>query len=382
MLVKARNKKLKVPINKEIKMKSPFIYITLLVTFNAVYMHPKKVIFTHIFDPHGILMPDSRYELRSLLTPPIPNIPFKYLKRKYTLECKNLKFHKTKALKSLDNEQNLHVNKVDKSIDNGDTDIKDIKTDNTCEYKNRPITDNDKDTNTNDLTVTNKDASKIHGKIEISLLNKSIDKTEKHCPEKKESVETNNTTTDKKFNTLKDNLEKVDESDHENTDKDKDNTEIATVMNSKKNIWKISEKIKQEKRKKKADMKKDKIPKPWKKIIKKRKRKDEPTKEKQENNYNKKESDNNNKEVHTKNGKRKNTGHYKILQLNASNSCFNSKILQLRNTIDTHMSQIIVLSEANVHVKDEDKIEERRREYSEFNFEDKLVKDHKLRGYQ
>ena len=42
------------------------------------------------------------------------------------------------------------------------------------------------------------------------------------------------------------------------------------------------------------------------------------------------------------------------------------------------MSQIVILSEANVHVTDDKKVEERRREFSDYNFEDKLVKDHKI----
>ena len=95
-----------------------------------------------------------------------------------------------------------------------------------------------------------------------------------------------------------------------------------------------------------------------------------------ENNHDKVKAKENNKNLHTKNGNRKVINHYKIVQINGSNACFNTNIHELRITINENQSQIVVISEANVDVDNEDKIKERDDKFADFKFEDKLVKNH------
>ena len=76
------------------------------------------------------------------------------------------------------------------------------------------------------------------------------------------------------------------------------------------------------------------------------------------------------------NGNRKTINHYKIIQINASNSCFNTNPQKLKTTINENQSQRKILSKANVDLEDEEKLEEREDKFTEFNYKVKKVKDH------
>ena len=134
------------------------------------------------------------------------------------------------------------------------------------------------------------------------------------------------------------------------------NTEKTTINYA----WKITIRNRKSKLLKKRK-KKDSIPKVKQKIIKKKKQEKENSEE--ENNYESIKAKNNNKEQHIKNGNRKNINHYKILQVNTSHANYNTKIQDLRLTINEQESQIVVISEANMNLDDSDNLEERRKTF-------------------
>ena len=61
-----------------------------------------------------------------------------------------------------------------------------------------------------------------------------------------------------------------------------------------------------------------------------------------------------NKTSHTKNGNKQ--MHYKILQINSSNANFCSKLRELKVTININMAQIIIISESNAEIDDNEKM--------------------------
>ena len=95
-----------------------------------------------------------------------------------------------------------------------------------------------------------------------------------------------------------------------------------------------------------------------------------------DDNHDKVKAKENNKNLPAENGNKKVINHYKVLQINGSHACFNTKIQELRTTINENQSQIVVLSEANVDKNDEKKMKEREDKFTDFNFEDKMVKNH------
>ena len=63
-----------------------------------------------------------------------------------------------------------------------------------------------------------------------------------------------------------------------------------------------------------------------KKVNHKKKKQKYISKNKVENNHEKVKEENHNKAEYSKNGDRKTNSHYKVLQINSSNACFNSKL--------------------------------------------------------
>ena len=80
--------------------------------------------------------------------------------------------------------------------------------------------------------------------------------------------------------------------------------------------------------------------------------------------------------MHTKNGN-KVINKYRILQLNTSNCDFNTKLVELRATIDDKDADIIIISESNSEVEDTEKINDRQKAFPEYKFLDKLVPNNK-----
>ena len=62
-----------------------------------------------------------------------------------------------------------------------------------------------------------------------------------------------------------------------------------------------------------------------------------------------------------------------ILQLNASNSDFNSKIDELITTVDRLKGDIVIISESNMDDKDKKKLLERSNKFPDFQIVDKLI---------
>ena len=54
-------------------------------------------------------------------------------------------------------------------------------------------------------------------------------------------------------------------------------------------------------------------------------------------------------------------------------SNFNSKLPELRSTVDTNNSDIVIVSEANFDLDDQDKYDEREKIFPDYNFIDKEV---------
>ena len=80
--------------------------------------------------------------------------------------------------------------------------------------------------------------------------------------------------------------------------------------------------------------------------------------------------------MHTKNGNRTDNK-YRILQLNTSNCEFNSKLVELRATIDDKSADIIIVSESNSEVDDNIKMDDWQKAFPEYKFVDKLVPNNK-----
>ena len=74
--------------------------------------------------------------------------------------------------------------------------------------------------------------------------------------------------------------------------------------------------------------------------------------------------------MHSTNG---NVNHYKIMQINSSNSDFKTKIPELTAMIHENKSDIIVISKANSETNDPERMTLREKSFPNFNFEDKLV---------
>ena len=89
-----------------------------------------------------------------------------------------------------------------------------------------------------------------------------------------------------------------------------------------------------------------------------------PNKDSDENNAEKAEAEKRNRNLHTLNGNRT---HYKILQINSSNADFNSKLIELEDTINENKSEIILISESNADVGDQKKMLERSKKFANYN---------------
>merc|ERR1712081_3216 len=93
-----------------------------------------------------------------------------------------------------------------------------------------------------------------------------------------------------------------------------------------------------------------------------------------ENSYSKAKQSGNNKKAHSKNGNPEILkDDIKIIQINASNANFTTKIEELQVTIDKTKADIVIISEANVEVKNKDKMTERESKFTEFNIVDKTI---------
>ena len=100
------------------------------------------------------------------------------------------------------------------------------------------------------------------------------------------------------------------------------------------------------------------------------KHKENISKDKGEDNDKKAETNNINKSQHIINGNR---SHYNFLQLNGSNANFMTKSEELKEMIYNNKSEIMIISEYNAEVHNINKMQDRQKEFGNFNFEDKLV---------
>merc|ERR1711954_578915 len=92
--------------------------------------------------------------------------------------------------------------------------------------------------------------------------------------------------------------------------------------------------------------------------------------------YNKVRQSRNNKETHSINGNPKILkDDIKIIQVNASNANFTTKVEELQVIIDKTKADIVIVSEANMEIKNKDKITERESKFTEFKIEDKIIGD-------
>ena len=80
-------------------------------------------------------------------------------------------------------------------------------------------------------------------------------------------------------------------------------------------------------------------------------------------------------QAHKLNGNR---SHYKILQINGSNADFNTKLIELKDTINENQSEVILISESNADVSNDLKMLQRSKEFPDYKFEDKLVDGNKF----
>ena len=75
---------------------------------------------------------------------------------------------------------------------------------------------------------------------------------------------------------------------------------------------------------------------------------------------------NHNKLMHALEGNKK---HYKILQINSSNADFNSKLHELRATVNDNEADIVIVSESNFECGDDEKTDTRQSHFPDFSFE-------------
>ena len=66
---------------------------------------------------------------------------------------------------------------------------------------------------------------------------------------------------------------------------------------------------------------------------------------------------------------------YRIMKLNASNSDFITKIPELRATIDSNNTEIVIISESNAEVDNPERSLTRSKAFPDFKFEDKKYQE-------
>lgn len=69
----------------------------------------------------------------------------------------------------------------------------------------------------------------------------------------------------------------------------------------------------------------------------------------------------------------RNKSHYKVLKINSSNVDFCSKLHKLQSTINSNLSEIIIISESTPEITNPVKMDKRKNFFKEINFEDKII---------